>query len=207
MACTAGGHAPCGGAGAAPLQNACRVNGRRALSVDPLAPHVTLDQLGTAFQQFPWRVVNASREQEIVRLQPCSRDPHGVTGSRRDLELNGSLGLVLHHDSPRGDLVAVADVADLERNEVAPAELAVGSIQRSAPLLGLIPCIRRCRSAALWHASGLAVSAAARQSRGPQQFRTVGILEGIQNLVPQWHKPGCNENPWATTPMMERRTP
>jgi hypothetical protein len=59
------------------------------------------------------RVVNATREQEVVRLQPRGRDPllHGVTGCRRDLELNGSLRLALHHDGPRGDLVAVADVA------------------------------------------------------------------------------------------------
>ena len=69
----------------------------------------------------------AAWEQEVVGLQPRGLDPRlrGVTGSRRDLELNGSLGLVLHHDSPRGDLVAVANVADLERNEVASAELAV----------------------------------------------------------------------------------
>jgi hypothetical protein len=51
---------------------------------------------------------------------------HRVAGSGRDLELDGSLGLVLHDDSPRGDLVAVA-VPDLERNEVAPAKLAVGA--------------------------------------------------------------------------------
>src|SRR6185369_16283864 len=44
MACPAGGHAPCGGAGAAPLKNACRVNGRGALSVDLLATRVTLEQ-------------------------------------------------------------------------------------------------------------------------------------------------------------------
>ena len=44
MACPAGGHAPCGGAGAAPLQSAHRVNRRGALSVDPLAPQVTLEQ-------------------------------------------------------------------------------------------------------------------------------------------------------------------
>ena len=35
---------PCDGAGAAPLQIACRVNGRGALSVDPLARHVTPEQ-------------------------------------------------------------------------------------------------------------------------------------------------------------------
>jgi hypothetical protein len=32
---------------------------------------------------------------------------------------------VLHHYRPRGDLVAVADIAEPERNEVASAKLAV----------------------------------------------------------------------------------
>lgn len=44
MACPPGGHAPCSRSGAAPLQIACRVSGRGALSVDPLAPDVTLEQ-------------------------------------------------------------------------------------------------------------------------------------------------------------------
>lgn len=44
MACPAAEHAPCGGAEAAPLQHACRVSGRGALSVDPLTPQVTLEQ-------------------------------------------------------------------------------------------------------------------------------------------------------------------
>lgn len=68
-----------------------------------------------------WRAVNAAREQEVIRFQPRGLDPllHGLMGSRRDLELNGSLRLVLHHDSPRGDLVAMPDVADLECNKVA----------------------------------------------------------------------------------------
>ena len=44
MACPAGGHAPCGDAGTAPLHNACRVSRHGALSVDPLAPQVTLEQ-------------------------------------------------------------------------------------------------------------------------------------------------------------------
>ncbi len=44
MACPAAEHAPCGGAEAAPLQHACRVSRRGALSVDPLTPQVTLEQ-------------------------------------------------------------------------------------------------------------------------------------------------------------------
>ena len=71
--------------------------------------------------------MHAAWEQEVLGLQSGGLDPllHGVTGSWRDLELNGSLGLVLHHDGPRGELVAVADVADLEGNEVTSAKLAV----------------------------------------------------------------------------------
>lgn len=71
--------------------------------------------------------MDAAREQEVVGLQPSELDPllYGVTGSGRDLKLNRSLGLVLHHDSSRGNLVAVADVAHLQRDEVASAKLAV----------------------------------------------------------------------------------
>jgi len=44
MASSARGHPPCGGTGTAPLQNACRVSRRGTLSVDHLAPQVTLEQ-------------------------------------------------------------------------------------------------------------------------------------------------------------------
>ena len=48
------------------------------------------------------RVVDAAREQELVRSQPCELDPllHGLTGSRCDFELHRPLGFVLHDDSP-----------------------------------------------------------------------------------------------------------
>jgi hypothetical protein len=72
-------------------------------------------------------VVDAAREQEVVGLQTRGLDPflNGVSGRGRDLELDGSLRLVLHHDSPRSDLVTVTDVADLEHNGVASAQFAV----------------------------------------------------------------------------------
>ena len=43
------------------------------------------------------RVVNTAREQEVLGLQPFRLYPrlHCVSGSLRDLELNGSLGLML----------------------------------------------------------------------------------------------------------------
>ena len=52
---------------------------------------------------------------------------HGVARRRRDLELDGPLGLVLHHDRPRGHLIAVADVPDLQNDEVTTSKFAVDS--------------------------------------------------------------------------------
>ena len=71
--------------------------------------------------------MNAAGEQEVLWLQPCVLDPrlHGLPGRRRDLELHGSLGLVLHDDGARSDLVAMADVPDSEAQQVAAAQLAV----------------------------------------------------------------------------------
>ena len=89
--------------------------------------------------------MNAAWEQVVVGLERRGPDPHAhsVTGGRRDLELDGSLGLVLHHDGTRGDLVTVAEVAHLERNEVAPAKLAVNAQVEEGefpyPLLHLQP--------------------------------------------------------------------
>jgi hypothetical protein len=70
--------------------------------------------------------MDAAREQEAVGLQPGGLDPllHGVTGSWRDLGLD--------YDGPGGDLVAVADVAELKCDEVAPPQLAVDARLKSA---------------------------------------------------------------------------
>ena len=86
-----------------------------------------LEDPGVLTRPQVWRVVDAAREQEFVGLQSRVLDPllYGFTGDWRDLELNGSLSFVLHHDGPRGHLVAVAYVADLECNEVTSSELAV----------------------------------------------------------------------------------
>jgi hypothetical protein len=75
------------------------------------------------------RVVNATRKHEVVGLQSRVLDPllYGVAGRRRDLKLNGTLGLVLHHYRSRGHLVAVANVPDLEADEVTASKLAVDS--------------------------------------------------------------------------------
>jgi hypothetical protein len=74
-----------------------------------------------------WRVVYAAREQEIVGLQRRQLDPflHRVTGTRRDLELHWALSLVLHHHGAGCSLIPVADVPDLQADEVAAAKLAV----------------------------------------------------------------------------------
>jgi len=48
-----------------------------------------------------------------------------LSGGGCDLELDGPLRLVLQDDGARGNLFTVADVADLQGNEVAPAQFAV----------------------------------------------------------------------------------
>jgi len=53
---------------------------------------------------------------------------------------------------------------------------------------------------------GLWATALRGKVASPKQFATVGTLEGNQKVAPQRRKPGCNENPWATTPMMAKRT-
>ena len=66
-------------------------------------------------------------EEVVFRAQTCLLDPigHGLPRGLGDLELHRSRGLLLHADCPRGDAVAVADVADLCADEIASAQLAV----------------------------------------------------------------------------------
>jgi len=73
------------------------------------------------------RVVEAAREQEVLRLQRRFPDPclHGLASGLRDLELHRALGLVLHDDGAWCHLVAMAHVPDLEGNEVASPQLAI----------------------------------------------------------------------------------
>jgi hypothetical protein len=68
-----------------------------------------------------------AREQEVLSLQLGLLDPRpqGFPCRLGDLKLDGALGLVLHDDGARCDLIAVADVADPQCDEVATPELAV----------------------------------------------------------------------------------
>ena len=73
------------------------------------------------------RSMEAACEEVVFRAQTCLLDPsgHGLPRGLGDLELHRSRGLLLHDDGPRGDAVAVADVADLQPDEIASAQLAV----------------------------------------------------------------------------------
>ena len=73
--------------------------------------------------------MNATREHEVLGLQPRLLDPllHSLAGRLRDLELHRALRLVLHHHGAGCNLVAVADVPDLETDKVTTAQLAVDS--------------------------------------------------------------------------------
>src|SRR4051812_28043091 len=66
-------------------------------------------------------------EQELLWFQSGLLYPRLQRISRglRNLELHRALGLVLHDDGARAHLLAVAYVPDLERDEIAAAELAV----------------------------------------------------------------------------------
>ena len=59
--------------------------------------------------------------------EACLLDPflHCITRRRPDLKLHRAMGLVLYHHSAGRNLVAMADVLDLETEKVAAAELAV----------------------------------------------------------------------------------
>ena len=73
--------------------------------------------------------MNPARKQKVVRLQAGLLDPllHSVSGRGRDLELHRTLRLVLHDHGASRHLVAVADVPDLQADQVAAAEFAVDS--------------------------------------------------------------------------------
>jgi hypothetical protein len=75
------------------------------------------------------RVVDAARKQEVLGRQPRLLDPllRRVSSDLGDLELNRSLGLVLHHQGSRRYSIAVANVPDLQAHQVATAQLAVDS--------------------------------------------------------------------------------
>jgi hypothetical protein len=66
--------------------------------------------------------VEPAGEEEVIRLQASLLDPrlHGIPGGRRDLELGWALGLVLHDDGARGNLVPMTNISDLQGDETAP---------------------------------------------------------------------------------------
>jgi hypothetical protein len=71
--------------------------------------------------------VEPAGKQEVIQLQPSLLDPRcqSLSGGGCYLELDRALRLVLHDDGARGNLFAVAHVADLQGNQVAAAQLAV----------------------------------------------------------------------------------
>lgn len=73
------------------------------------------------------RVVHSAREQEVVLSQSGAMDPglHSLAGSGCELKLHRTLRLVLHHCCPRGNVLSVADVHDLQANKIAASQLAV----------------------------------------------------------------------------------
>ena len=85
--------------------------------------HGTVATLGAQVERF----METAWEEVIFQTQTCLLDPsgHGLPRGLGDLELHRPRGLLLHDDGPRGDAVAVADVADLQPDEIASAQLAV----------------------------------------------------------------------------------
>src|SRR5512145_2878311 len=67
------------------------------------------------------RVVYTALEEKVLRMQARMPDPrgYGLPGGFGDLELYGSLGLLLHDDRSRGDVIAVGDVAHAQLHQVA----------------------------------------------------------------------------------------
>jgi len=75
------------------------------------------------------RFVEPVWEKEVIGFEGGLLDPNlqRLSGSRRDLELNWALGLVLHDDGARGQLLLMAHVANFEDYEIASAQLAVNT--------------------------------------------------------------------------------
>ena len=71
--------------------------------------------------------MKTAREEVVLRPKACGLDPllHGLASWRRDFELNRPMRFLLHDDRPRGNLVAMTDVAYLEVDKIAAPELRV----------------------------------------------------------------------------------
>jgi hypothetical protein len=75
-----------------------------------------LKKTGVLARTQVWGAVDAARKQEVFRFQPSKLDPlqECVTSAGGDLELHGTLSVVLHHDRSRSDLIPVTDIAHSE---------------------------------------------------------------------------------------------
>src|SRR5690349_2939673 len=73
------------------------------------------------------RFSTSTREQVILSLQMSLADPSfdSLASRRRNLELHWSLGFALQHARTRCHSLALADVANPQRCQIARAELAV----------------------------------------------------------------------------------
>lgn len=72
-------------------------------------------------------VVNPAREEIILVLQMGFANPgfHDLSRLRRELELNGSAGLLLDDGGPLDRSPAADDISDLEAHEITASEFAV----------------------------------------------------------------------------------
>lgn len=68
-------------------------------------------------------------EDEVIRLQGSLLHPRlqCIRVGRRDLELDRTLGLVLQDDGTRCNLVPMTNFSDLQGDEIAPIQFAVGT--------------------------------------------------------------------------------
>ncbi len=73
------------------------------------------------------RTPHTASKEKVVKRETRQPNPVGQRGSRRlcDLELHGSRCLLLQHDRPCRDTLAVTDVSNLQLEQVAGAQLAV----------------------------------------------------------------------------------
>lgn len=80
-------------------------------------------------------------KQEILGLQLCCPDPsqQSILGLVRDFELDRTLGLLLHHDSARGNPGPMRNVTNAQLDQVASSELAVDAEMNSASSLSRFP--------------------------------------------------------------------
>src|SRR5690349_19426546 len=95
------------------------------------------------------RIVKSSGEEEVLRLQASELDPrlHGLSGGRRDLELNRPLGFVLDDYGACGHLLAVTHVPNLEGDKVTATQLAVDAEVEESQFAARPSICSRTRSA------------------------------------------------------------